>query len=76
MGVTGEQFNDCFQASLGTDNPENVTRFLGKRAFRLTLTDVSLMEMFNMSISPASTIGDEDEDPTLRPIILGSFPGE
>ena len=52
-----------------------MTRFRGKTALRLSL-NVTLEEMFSQNIGPASSIGNEDRDPTLRPVILNSWPGE
>ena len=66
-------FNDCFER--GLDSSNRVVRFRSRLAFNLTLS-VDLMDMFERNIGPASSIGDESRDPTLRPIILGSWPGE
>jgi hypothetical protein len=72
LGVPGETFNECFTTRM--DNSENIVLFRGRPALRLTL-NVSLSDMFDMNVGPASSIGVEAEDPTLRPVILDSFPG-
>ena len=74
LGVTGSAFDNCFNSAVGSGNTL-VVRFRSKRALRLTL-NVSLADMYDMNIGPASSIGDENRDPTLRPIILGNWPRE
>jgi hypothetical protein len=74
LGVDGETFNDCFKAGVLSNDSGNIVLFRGLRALRLTL-NVPLADMFDLNIGPASSIGVEAEDPTLRPVILDSFPG-
>ena len=75
LGVDGETFNDCFKAGVLSNDSGNIVLFRGLRALRLTL-NVPLADMFDLNIGPASSIGVEAEDPTLRPVILDSFPGK
>lgn len=71
--VDSETFNTCFRDGLSGN--AYVTGFRGKTALRLTL-NVSLIDMFNQNIGPASSIGNENRDPTLRPVYLNSWAGE
>ena len=75
LGASGEVFDQCFRSGFGEASSDLVVRFRSKRAFRLSL-NVSLIEMFSQNIGPASSIGNPDRDPTLRPIVLGSWPRE
>ena len=75
LGVPGEVFDQCFRSGFDAASSDLVVRFRSKRAFRLSLK-VSLIEMFSKNIGPASSIGNPDRDPTLRPIVLGSWPRE
>ena len=52
-----------------------VTRFRGKTALVLSLDGVLLDDMFTDNIGPASSIGNPDRDPTLRPIVVGNWAG-
>ena len=75
--LIGATFDTCFKEGLDdASNSGIVTRFRSRDALRLSLDGLELSEMFNRNIGPASSIGDEDRDPTLRPIILGSWSGE
>ena len=75
--LSGDDFNRCFRKGLLDDaNSDIVVRFRSKRAFNLTLDGMDLLDMFSQNIGPASSIGNENEDPTLRAIVLGSWPGE
>jgi hypothetical protein len=74
--VSSGTFDSCFTAGLRDDtNKDLVVQFRGKRALNLTLEEEELLDMFNRNIGPASSIGDEGRDPTLRPIVLRSWPG-
>ena len=72
-GPNGEVIKGCFDTALRSD--ARVTRFRGKRALVLTLDGFSLGEMFANNIGPASSIGNPDQDPTLRPIVVGHWTG-
>jgi hypothetical protein len=73
LGVDGATFENCFRDGLRSGNPY-VTGFRGKTALLVTL-NVSLIDMFNQNIGPASSIGNEFRDPTLRPVYLNSWAG-
>ena len=76
LGSTGEVFDGCFRSGLrDVRNNDVIIGFRSKTALNLTL-NVTLMEMFSQNIGPASSIGNPDRDPTLRPVYLGSWPGE
>ena len=81
LGLSGAQIDQCFRDArrnpTRNGNADYLTEFRGRQALIININEsLTLNDMFNQNIGPASSIGNPSRDPTLRAVILTSFPGE